>query len=163
MSNKTEIVVRRASYRKVVSAISGSPLNRSFVEALLDEPFQVVELNGSGPEAWGFPSRSRSRTNPNSIRTLSTRLERGCGFNVSIMCLLLHLHRRVEQGCFCMGRHCPATKPLTPIQRCASMCRCFLYLRVTVYSFPPLTRSAYSPVGQGCISSTNALFTSTER
>jgi hypothetical protein len=50
-----------------------------------------------------------------------------------------------------------------PIHNCASPLRFALYLRVTVYSFPPLMRSPYSPVDRGSIPSTNDAFTSTDR
>lgn len=57
----------------------------------------------------------------------------------------------------------PAAKPLIPIHECARSCRFFLYVRVTVYSLPPLTRITYSPVAQGRISSTKAAFTNADR
>ena len=38
-----------------------------------------------------------------------------------------------------------------------------MYVRVTKYFFPPFTRSLYSPVGKGWISSTAEIFTTTER
>ena len=37
-----------------------------------------------------------------------------------------------------------------------------MYVRVTKYSFPPLTRSLYSPVGRGWTSSTAEIFTTTD-
>ena len=61
------------------------------------------------------------------------------------------------------GRSYSAAKPLMPIHKCASSCRFFLYVRVTVYSLPPRTQITYSPVAQGWISSTRAAFTSADR
>jgi hypothetical protein len=50
-----------------------------------------------------------------------------------------------------------------PTHSSARSLRLCLYVRVTKYSFPPFTRSLYSPVGKGWISSTAEIFTTTER
>jgi hypothetical protein len=54
-------------------------------------------------------------------------------------------------------------KAPVPTQKPASDLRFFLYVRVTVYSFPSFMRSSYSPVEHGRSSRTNEAFTKADR
>src|SRR6202050_295978 len=54
-------------------------------------------------------------------------------------------------------------KAPVPTQKPASDLRFFLYVRVTVYTFPSFMRSSYSPVEHGRSSRTNEAFTKADR